>query len=102
EANMRLLAIALALLALPLTFSGAMAETRVALVIGNGAYRSMPTRDNAPNDAKAMAALLRTVGFEVIEAADLTRDQMKERFLEFGKKADGADVALLYYAGQAV
>jgi uncharacterized caspase-like protein len=100
--NMRVSAIALALLALLLTFSDARAETRVALVIGNGAYRKMPTRDNAPADAKSMAALLRTVGFEVIEATDLTRDQMNGRLLEFGKKADGADIALLYYAGQAV
>jgi uncharacterized caspase-like protein len=100
--NMRVSAIALSLLALLLTFSGARAETRVALVIGNGAYRNMPKRDNAPDDAKAMAALLRTVGFEVIEATDLTRDEMTQRLLEFGRKADGADVALLYYAGQAV
>src|ERR1700761_5561151 len=100
---MRVSAIALALLTFLLTFNGARAETRVALVIGNGAYRNMPTRDNAPGDAKAMAALLRTVGFdEVIEATDLTHDQMGERLLEFGNKADGADVALLYYAGQAV
>ncbi len=99
---MRVLAVALSLLALLLTFSGAQAETRVALVIGNGTYLAMPARDNAPDDAKAVAALLRTVGFEVIEATNLTRSQMSERLLEFGKKADGADVALLYYAGQAV
>jgi len=100
---MRVWAVALSLLAFFLTLSGAaVAGPRVALVIGNGTYRTMAPRDNAPGDAKAMAALLRTVGFEVIEATDLTHDQMVARFNEFGQKAGGAEIALFYYAGQAV
>lgn len=99
---MRVSAVVLTLFVFLLTLTGAEAGPRVALVIGNGAYRTMPARNNAPDDARAIAALLRTVGFDVIEATNLTRDQMSQRLLEFGKKADGADVALLYYAGQAV
>jgi uncharacterized caspase-like protein len=49
-----------------------------------------------------MAVLLRGVGFDVIEATDLTLSQMRERLAAFAKKANGADMALLYYAGQGV
>jgi uncharacterized caspase-like protein len=99
---MRVWAVALSFLLFLLTLSGAEAEQRIALVIGNGACRSMPARENAIGDAAAIAALLRTIGFEVIEATNLTQGQMRERILEFGKKTEGADVALFYYAGQAV
>lgn len=97
---MRAWAVVLSLLALVIG-TGAQAEQRVALVIGNGAYSSVPALENPPGDAKAMAALLKTIGFEVIEGTNLTRTQMIERLAEFGKKADGADLAVFYYAGHA-
>jgi uncharacterized caspase-like protein len=80
----------------------AHAAGRVALVIGNGAYKHVQKLENAQSDAHAMAALLSSVGFDVIEGADLTRDAMTERMLAFGKKAKEADVAIFYYAGQGV
>ena len=49
-----------------------------------------------------MAATLRNVGFEVVEGSNLTRDKMTERLLDFGKKAQGADVALFFYAGHGI
>jgi uncharacterized caspase-like protein len=45
---------------------------------------------------------LRNVGFDVVEGANLTRDKMTEKLLEFGKKAEGADVALFFYAGHGI
>ena len=57
---------------------------------------------NPAIDAKSMARLLRNVGFDVVEGANLTRDKMTERLLEFGKKAQGADVALFFYAGHGI
>ena len=42
-----------------------------------------------------MATVLRNVGFEVVEDTNLTRDKMTERLLEFGKKAEGAEVAMV-------
>ena len=57
---------------------------------------------NPPIDAKAMAGVLRNVGFDVVEGTNLTRDKMTERLLEFGKKAQGADVALFFYAGHGI
>ena len=49
-----------------------------------------------------MASVLRNVGFEVVEGTNLTRDKMTERLLDFGKKAQGADVALFFYAGHGI
>src|ERR1700742_4610518 len=80
----------------------AKADKRVALVFGNGAYRNIPTLPNPPIDAKAMADLLRGIGFDVVEGTNLTRDKMVELELEFGKKAEGADVALFFYAGHGI
>jgi uncharacterized caspase-like protein len=85
-----------------LTADAAMADQRVALVVGNGAYKNVQQLPNPPISAKAMADLLRKAGFDVIEGTDLKREEMTERLLEFGKKADGADLAVFYYSGQAI
>jgi hypothetical protein len=42
------------------------------------------------------------VGFDVVEGANLSRDKMTERLLEFGRKAQGADVAVFFYAGHGI
>jgi hypothetical protein len=80
----------------------AKADKRVAFVVGNGAYKNVAALPNPPIDAKAIAAVLRNVGFEVVEGTNLTRDTMTERLLEFGKKAQGADVAVFFYAGHGI
>jgi hypothetical protein len=80
----------------------AKADKRVAFVVGNGAYKNVAALPNPPIDAKAMAAVLRNVGFEVVEGTNLTRDIMTERLLEFGQKAQGADVAVFFYAGHGI
>jgi uncharacterized caspase-like protein len=49
-----------------------------------------------------MAGLLRNVGFDVVEGTNLTRDKMTEKLLDFGKKAQGADVAQFFYAGHGI
>src|SRR5579859_6962177 len=87
-----------------LLFSGetALADKRVAFVVGNGAYKNVPQLPNPPIDAKIMASTLRNVGFDVVEGYNLTRDKMTEKLLEFGHKAEGADIAVLYYAGNGI
>ena len=80
----------------------ALADKRVAFVVGNGAYKNVPALPNPAVDAKAMARMLRNVGFEVVEGANLARDKMTEKLLDFGKKAEGADVALFFYAGHGI
>lgn len=85
-----------------LTADAARADQRVALVIGNGAYNNVHQLPNPPISAKAMADLLRKAGFDVIEATDLKRKEMTDRLVEFGKKAEGADLAVFYYSGHAI
>src|SRR6201746_2965434 len=94
--------IILSLFVMALTANSAQAERRVAFVVGNGAYKNVAQLPNPPIDAKAMAKVLRNVGFDVVEGTNLTRDTMTERLLEFGKKAQGADVAVVFYAGHGI
>jgi hypothetical protein len=99
---MRYLAIFISLICVLFTADAAMAEKRVAFVVGNGAYQNVAALPNPPIDAKAMAAVLRNVGFDVVEGTNLNRDAMTQRLLEFGKKAQGADVAVFFYAGHGI
>lgn len=81
-----------------------IAETRVALVIGNGAYASQPLT-NPPNDAALMAETLRDVGFEVIEEIDASARDMKRAVRRFGRLlADAGEdaVGFVYYAGHGI
>jgi hypothetical protein len=99
---MRYLTLIVCLICMIFTAHAAKADRRVAFVVGNGAYKNVAQLPNPPVDAKAMAAVLRNVGFEVVEGTNLTRDTMTERLLEFGKKAQGADVAVFFYAGHGI
>src|SRR3982075_1617128 len=99
---MRLLIIALSVICVLASSNVAKAERRAAFVVGNGAYKNVQSLPNPAIDAKSMARVLRNVGFDVVEGTNLTRDKMTERLLEFGKKAQGADVALFFYAGHGI
>jgi uncharacterized caspase-like protein len=99
---MRFLIAAMSVAGLLVSANAAQADKRVAFVVGNGAYKNVAPLPNPAVDAKSMARVLRNVGFVVVEGANLTRDKMTERLLEFGKKAEGADVALFFYAGHGI
>jgi Caspase domain/Putative peptidoglycan binding domain len=100
--KMRFLIVAMSVAALLVSVNVAKADKRVAFVVGNGAYKNVAPLPNPAADAKSMAKVLRNVGFDVVEGTNLTRDKMTERLLEFGKKAEGADVALFFYAGHGI
>ncbi|MGY8677405.1 caspase family protein [Bradyrhizobium sp. UFLA05-153] len=73
---------------------------RVALVIGNGAYRNVHALANPPRDAKLIASALRDVGFQTVTiSTDLSRDQFFETLRSFAADAEKADWAVVYYAG---
>jgi len=73
---------------------------RVALVIGNGAYKNVHALPNPPRDSKLIASVLRDVGFQtVISVSDLTRDKFFEALQTFANEAEKADWAVVYYAG---
>lgn len=76
--------------------------TRMALVIGNGAYAHVKTLPNPPNDARAVAKSLREIGFTVSEGVDLDRAAMQRMTREFLRDAVRAQVAIVYYAGHGV
>jgi uncharacterized caspase-like protein len=99
---MRYLTVILSLICMLFTAEAAKADRRVAFVVGNGAYKNVAQLPNPPIDAKAIASVLRNVGFEVVEGTNLTRDKMTEKLLDFGKKAQGADVAVFFYAGHGI
>src|SRR5260370_33906240 len=83
----------------------ASAENRLALVIGQSTYRSVPALPNPVNDARAVTQMLTDSGFEVSSASDLSQSQLRETVSEFAGKiaAKGSDtVALVFYAGHGL
>ena len=80
----------------------AVAERRVALVIGNSDYLDVPALENPRNDAEDVAAALKRLGFETTVSLDADRAAMQAAIDEFSGKVEGADVALFYYAGHAM
>ncbi|MGD9925776.1 MAG: caspase family protein, partial [Pseudorhodoplanes sp.] len=80
----------------------APAQRRVALVLGNGKYRHSTPLNNPANDAGDIASALRKIGFEVVEGIDVDRRSMEDKVREFGRKLDGAKLALFYYAGHGL
>ncbi|HZF36596.1 MAG TPA: caspase family protein [Candidatus Angelobacter sp.] len=82
--------------------AGAQAEKRVALVIGNSAYRNAPALPNPRNDAAAIADALQKLGFSVQSGFDLDRAATEQMLRTFGDTLGDADVALFYYAGHGL
>lgn len=76
--------------------------TRMALIIGNGAYAHVKALPNPPNDSRAVAKSLRNIGFTVSEGVDLDRAAMQKMTRDFLGEAARAQVVLVYYAGHGV
>ena len=93
---------ALSFYALHTLISFSFADTRVALVIGNGAYKNVPRLLNPPNDAADVGAALRRNGFDTILVTDLDKAGMDNAAIQFARAARNADVAILYYSGHAL
>lgn len=95
------LAVLVFLIAAP---SAALAEMRIALVMGNSAYKTAPLA-NPKNDAALMASTLSDIGFEVIHETDLTQRGMKAAIVDFGERLERAGkdaVGLVFYAGHGI
>jgi uncharacterized caspase-like protein len=79
------------------------AGTRVALVIGNGAYTSLaPALPNPPRDAAAISAALSELGFTVDTVIDGTKNAMDDALARLAREARTAEVVLLFYAGHGI
>jgi formylglycine-generating enzyme required for sulfatase activity len=108
--NRRLLFTLFTILLLTCTNLYAAGE-RIALVIGNSQYQNLNTLKNPVNDARAVAQRLQALNFQLIDAKGKNTDKpvlnLKENAFaqtvsRFAKRANGAEIAFLYYAGHGM
>ena len=85
-----------------LAAESAAAEQRVALVIGNGAYQSVPELRNSRNDADDISVQLKQLGFAVIDGRDLDRSSMQAALGRFASRLKGSEAGLVYYSGHGM
>ncbi|CAN7601369.1 caspase family protein [Bradyrhizobium sp. LjRoot220] len=81
----------------------AFAEKRVALVLGNSAYKNVPQLANPVNDSARIAATLKEAGFDVVDSRrDLPAAETRRALRDFADRARDADIAVVYYAGHGI
>ena len=81
----------------------ALADKRVALVIGNSAYKSAPQLANPVSDAGLIGGMLKKAGFDSVDIRqDLNAPEMRKALREFAARTRGADIAVIYYAGHGL
>ena len=98
-----ILAVAAVVFAAVNAASAQPAETRIALVIGNSAYKSAGVLDNPQHDARLMAERLKTAGFTVTLLVDADQQTMKRAMVDFGRELRSSEaVGLFYYAGHGL
>ena len=97
-------AFALTLLLFPLIFSpAALADKRVALVIGNGAYQHAPMLTNPTRDARAIGEMFEKAGFQTVQVRnDVGNLDFKRALREFFDVAKSADIAVVFFAGHGI
>lgn len=77
-------------------------NSRVALIIGNGAYQRVPALPNPPRDAGDIADALQKMGFSVTRVIDGDLAQMTKALSDFAPLAAKADTAIVFYAGHGI
>jgi hypothetical protein len=85
--------------------SAGLAETRVALVVGNSAYQNVSPLPNPTSDARLVAETLARLGFKLVGGGaqlDLDKPRFDAAVQAFGRQLLGADVGLFYYAGHGI
>lgn len=75
---------------------------RLALVVGNSAYRNVSPLINPANDAKDIAQKLKGLGFDVLLATDADHAKMASLLEEFRNRLTREHIALLFFAGHGV
>ncbi|MBR0845309.1 caspase family protein, partial [Bradyrhizobium liaoningense] len=91
------------ILAVWLGCGSAQAEKRVALVIGNSAYKSVPKLTNPANDATLVGGMFKKAGFDNVDVRlDLNAADMRRSLREFAGRTRDAEVAVIYYAGHGI
>lgn len=91
------------LLALIFILPNPVSAQKVALVIANSDYEHTSQLENPEADSKLVASSLREIGFDTVElATNLDQPTFLKRLRDFRSIADGADAALVYFAGHGV
>jgi hypothetical protein len=89
--------------ALILVCGPALAEKRVALVLGDSAYQHAPSLTNPANDAALIAKTLKDAGFDVVDSRqNLSAQETRRALREFSDEAADADIAVVYFAGHGL
>ncbi|MCA1427924.1 MULTISPECIES: caspase family protein [unclassified Bradyrhizobium] len=100
---MRLRLFVLLIFAICVGAGPALAEKRVALVMGNSAYKNVARLANPANDATLVGGMFRKAGFDTVDIKlDLNGSEMRRALRDFGGKARDAGVAVVYYAGHGI
>lgn len=98
-----ILTLVIALVMTPFVISeAAVAAKRAALVIGNADYEHTQALANPGNDARAVAAKLQGMGFDVTLRLDQGYDGMRRSLRDFANKALTSDVAVVFFAGHGM
>ncbi|OQW55274.1 MAG: hypothetical protein A4S14_13110 [Proteobacteria bacterium SG_bin9] len=92
----------LVLVAILFVTSDSHAAQRVALVIGNGAYKNQPSLPNPPRDASDMSESLKRLGFTVTTLLDADAAATRKALVEFGRATVGSEMAIVFYAGHGI
>src|ERR1700693_5854515 len=91
------------LLFLAISGNAALADKRVALLVGNSGYQNAPRLPNPSNDATAMAQMFKMAGFDVADLRlDVSNLDLKRALREFEDAANSADIAVVYFAGHGL
>ena len=99
----RLAAILTAVVAIGFADRSALADKRVAFVVGNSKYQNVIPLANPANDAAAITELFKKAAFHVVESRrDLNNIDMRRALRDFTEKARDADIAVIYYAGHGI
>ena len=88
--------------ALFLVSGPALADKRVALILGNSNYQNVPPLSNPINDGGVMAATFKNAGFDVVSRYDLSALDTRRVLRDFADRARDADIAVIYYAGHGI
>lgn len=91
-----------AVLVLVLEHAPAAAAQRVALVVGNSAYQSVPFLPNPVNDATDVSASLKRLGLDVRTIFNAKYDDLRRALIEFTQRSIGAELAVIYFAGHGI
>jgi hypothetical protein len=95
-------AIAFVVASIWLLIQPASAQNRIALVIGNGSYEKVPELPNPTRDSADIGRALERLNFKVMQTKNANAHEMRKAIVDFGRAAEGAEMAVVFYAGHGM